>query len=178
MLQTSQMGSIPPPLVTTSGTLTQGSIVMNTAMTQQIQQQQQQTQQPQQIQAQPKLGSPNHSGPTRIPTPTLTPPATRPATPQKQPINVTAKSLQQQAVAATPVAVKDEPKNVKSVASAATSTADSSTESGSAVGKVQEQLKQSTSRSQTPTPAGSQPKTITIKIDPNQFLCEWRGCLK
>ena len=22
------------------------------------------------------------------------------------------------------------------------------------------------------------PKTITIKIDPNAFLCEWRGCLK
>lgn len=23
-----------------------------------------------------------------------------------------------------------------------------------------------------------EPKTITIKIDPNAFLCEWRGCLR
>lgn len=28
------------------------------------------------------------------------------------------------------------------------------------------------------TSAGSDSKTITIKIDPNAYLCEWRGCLR
>ncbi|XP_063979254.1 AT-rich interactive domain-containing protein 2 isoform X6 [Diachasmimorpha longicaudata] len=30
----------------------------------------------------------------------------------------------------------------------------------------------------TSTPVNSEPKTFTIKIDPNAYLCEWRGCLK
>ncbi|XP_011297067.1 AT-rich interactive domain-containing protein 2 isoform X2 [Fopius arisanus] len=30
----------------------------------------------------------------------------------------------------------------------------------------------------TSTPVNTETKTITIKIDPNAYLCEWRGCLK
>lgn len=44
--------------------------------------------------------------------------------------------------------------------------------------KIVSSSTESDAKPSTSQQASEQPKTITIKIDPNAFLCEWRGCLK
>ncbi|XP_014218963.1 AT-rich interactive domain-containing protein 2 isoform X2 [Copidosoma floridanum] len=215
ILQNSSIGQIPPPLVPTSGNMTQASIVMNSAVAQQIQQQQQLQVHPQpqqQVQSNPVTMVQTQqvmtgSVPSRVvtPTPANTPPPTRPTTPHQ------AAATQQPTVAA-PVVVKTpqpsvtpaqpvtkDSKDVKIVTtstSGGTENKGNSGNNGSNKSTTSQQeatttstiTSNSTTRAQTtstsaattatPTTTSNISKTITIKIDPTAFLCEWRGCLK
>lgn len=141
LLQSSAIGNIPPPLVPTSVTIPQTSIIVNSSVAQ---------------------TNPNTvtvtiptmqqcpvttSVPSRVvtPTPASTPPPTRPTTPH-------------QAAATHGLPAKQPVKVVKTVSSS-TST---------------EPIESKPSTSQ----QNADSKTVTIKIDPNAFLCEWRGCLR
>ncbi|XP_066590877.1 AT-rich interactive domain-containing protein 2 isoform X3 [Prorops nasuta] len=145
IMQSPALGNIPPPLVPTSATIPQTSIIVNSSVAQTN---------PNAVTVTiPAIAQPNPistSVPSRVvtPTPASTPPPTRPTTPH-------------QAAATHGIQVKPPAKVIKTVNSS------TSTEPES---------KPSTSQQQQPQP--SETKTITIKIDPNAFLCEWRGCLR
>ncbi|XP_043267599.1 AT-rich interactive domain-containing protein 2 isoform X3 [Venturia canescens] len=141
LLQSSALANIPPPLVATSATIPQASIIVNSSVAQSTPNAMTVT-----IPAIAQQCPVTTSLPSRVvtPTPASTPPPTRPTTPH-------------QAASTHGLPVKQAVKIVKTVSSS------TSTEPES---------KPSTSQ-QT-----SENKTITIKIDPNAFLCEWRGCLR
>ncbi|XP_076249375.1 brahma associated protein 170kD isoform X2 [Calliopsis andreniformis] len=141
ILQSPALGNIPPPLVPTSGTIPQTSIIVNSSVAQTNPNTVTVT-----IPAMAQQTPVSTSVPSRVvtPTPASTPPPTRPTTPH-------------QAAATHGLAAKQSPKVMKTVSSS------TSTEPES---------KPSTSQNQ------SESKTITIKIDPNAYLCEWRGCLR
>ncbi|XP_023289924.1 AT-rich interactive domain-containing protein 2 [Orussus abietinus] len=140
VLQSPALGNIPPPLVPTSATLPQTSIIVNSSVAQSS---------PNTVTvANPAIAQQvavTTSMPPRVvtPTPASTPPPTRPTTPH-------------QAAATHGLAVKQPVKIVKTVNSATS---------------METEAKPSTSQV-------AETKTITIKIDPNAFLCEWRGCLR
>lgn len=151
ILQSPALGNIPPPLVPTSATIPQASIIVNSSVAQTN---------PNTVtvtipaMAQQTVST---SVPSRVvtPTPASTPPPTRPTTPH-------------QAAATHGVsAVKPSPvtKVVKTVSSS------TSTEPESKPSTSQQQQQQTSQSLQ-------ENKTITIKIDPNAYLCEWRGCLR
>ncbi|XP_029164513.1 LOW QUALITY PROTEIN: AT-rich interactive domain-containing protein 2 [Nylanderia fulva] len=152
ILQSPALGNIPPPLVPTSATIPQASIIVNSSVAQTNPNTVTVT-----IPAMAQQTPVSTSVPSRVvtPTPASTPPPTRPTTPH------------QAAATHGVTAVKPSPatKIVKTVSSS------TSTEPES---------KPSTSQQQQPTPQPSpqESKTITIKIDPNAYLCEWRGCLR
>lgn len=141
ILQSPALGNIPPPLVPTSGTIPQTSIIVNSSVAQTNPNTVTVT-----IPAMAQQTPVSTSVPSRVvtPTPASTPPPTRPTTPH-------------QAAATHGLAAKQTPKVLKTVSSC------TSTEPES---------KPSTSQNQ------PENKTITIKIDPNAYLCEWRGCLR
>lgn len=141
LLQNSALANIPPPLVATSATIPQASIIVNSSVAQSTPNTMTVT-----IPAIAQQSPVTASLPSRVvtPTPASTPPPTRPTTPH-------------QAASTHGIPVKQNVKVVKTVSSS------TSTEPES---------KPSTSQQ----PAEN--KTITIKIDPNAFLCEWRGCLR
>lgn len=210
LMQSPAMGNIPPPLVPTSGAISQASIVMNTAVAQQIQQHQDQIVSHQQTITQQKITqvqakiqpaantvtvvqtqqaaavatTAGNSVPSRVVTPTSasTPPPTRPTTPRQ------AAATNQTPVTATPTKPQPQPiapasrtstetKEVLMV-TAATSTEPENTEStegNNAKKPLVTGQDTSTSRPQSPaTPI----KTITVTLERNSFLCEWRGCFK
>ena len=141
VLQGSTIANIPPPLVPTSVTIPQTSIIMNSSIAQSNSNTVTVT-----IPAMPQPSPIMTSVPSRVvtPTPASTPPPTRPTTPH-------------QAAATHGIAAKPPVKIVKTVSSSTSTEPESKP-----------------STSQQPTES----KTITIKIDPNAFLCEWRGCLR
>ncbi|XP_012267900.2 AT-rich interactive domain-containing protein 2 isoform X3 [Athalia rosae] len=141
ILQSSALSNVPPPLVPTSSTIPQASIIVNSSVAQSNTSGVTVT-----IPAMTQQGSVTTSVPSRVvtPTPASTPPPTRPTTPH-------------QAAATHGPAVKQPLKITKTTSSSTSTEIDS---------------RPSTSQQQTET------KTITIKIDPNAFLCEWRGCLR
>ncbi|XP_061932652.1 AT-rich interactive domain-containing protein 2 isoform X6 [Apis cerana] len=140
ILQSPALGNIPPPLVPTSGTIPQTSIIVNSSVAQTNPNTVTVT-----IPAMAQQTPVSTSVPSRVvtPTPASTPPPTRPTTPH-------------QAAATHGLPTKQPAKVIKTVSSS------TSTEPES---------KPSTSQNQPE-------KTITIKIDPNAYLCEWRGCLR
>ncbi|XP_016768176.2 AT-rich interactive domain-containing protein 2 isoform X2 [Apis mellifera] len=140
ILQSPALGNIPPPLVPTSGTIPQTSIIVNSSVAQTNPNTVTVT-----IPAMTQQTPVSTSVPSRVvtPTPASTPPPTRPTTPH-------------QAAATHGLPTKQPAKVIKTVSSS------TSTEPES---------KPSTSQNQPE-------KTITIKIDPNAYLCEWRGCLR
>lgn len=151
ILQSPALGNIPPPLVPTSATIPQASIIVNSSVAQTNPNTVTVT-----IPAMAQQTPISTSVPSRVvtPTPASTPPPTRPTTPH-------------QAAATHGVStVKPSPasKVVKTVSSS------TSTEPESKPSTSQQQQQQ-----QTPL---QENKTITIKIDPNAYLCEWRGCLR
>lgn len=143
ILQSPALGNIPPPLVPTSATIPQTSIIVNSSVastnpntvTVTI---------PAMVQQTPA----SISMPSRVmtPTPASTPPPTRPTTPH-----------QAAATHGSSLSVKPPIKIVKTVSSSTSTEPESKP-----------------STSQQP----QENKTITIKIDPNAYLCEWRGCLR
>ncbi|XP_076646460.1 brahma associated protein 170kD isoform X1 [Halictus rubicundus] len=141
ILQSPALGNIPPPLVPTSGTIPQTSIIVNSSVAQTNSNTVTVT-----IPAMAQQTPVSTSVPSRVvtPIPASTPPPTRPTTPH-------------QAAATHGLAAKQPPKIIKTVSSS------TSTEPESKPSTSQNQLEN---------------KTITIKIDPNAFLCEWRGCLR
>lgn len=163
LLQSSAISNVPPPLVSTSG-VNQTSIVVSNAVAQQIQQSQ--------FQSQAVLQQTTNTVRVLTPTatPTSTPPPTRPATPQQTSISTTKPMLA--------VVSKDSKKTAN------LETSNGNTTSGKP--STSQEADKTSSNPETPTKAagdtpsgsGQPPKTITIKIDPNMFLCEWRGCLK
>ncbi|XP_024887564.1 AT-rich interactive domain-containing protein 2-like isoform X3 [Temnothorax curvispinosus] len=153
ILQSPALGNIPPPLVPTSATIPQASIIVNSSVAQTNSNTVTVT-----IPAMAQQTPVSTSVPSRVvtPTPASTPPPTRPTTPH-------------QAAATHGVsAIKPSPvtKIVKTVSSS------TSTEPESKPSTSQQQQQH-----QTPQPL-QESKTITIKIDPNAYLCEWRGCLR
>ncbi|XP_071559643.1 uncharacterized protein Bap170 isoform X5 [Temnothorax nylanderi] len=151
ILQSPALGNIPPPLVPTSATIPQASIIVNSSVAQTNSNTVTVT-----IPAMAQQTPVSTSVPSRVvtPTPASTPPPTRPTTPHQA-----AATHGLSAVKPSPVT-----KVVKTVSSS------TSTEPES---------KPSTSQQQHQTPQPLQEsKTITIKIDPNAYLCEWRGCLR
>ncbi|XP_011175648.1 AT-rich interactive domain-containing protein 2 isoform X6 [Solenopsis invicta] len=153
ILQSSALSNIPPPLVPTSATIPQASIIVNSSAMAQTNPNTVTVTIPAMAQQTPV----STSVPSRVvtPTPASTPPPTRPTTPH-------------QAAATHGVsAVKPSPvtKIVKTVSSS------TSTEPESKPSTSQQQQQQQQQPLQ-------ENKTITIKIDPNAYLCEWRGCLR
>jgi len=148
ILQSPALGNIPPPLVPTSATIPQTSIIVNSSVAQ--------TGNPSTvtvtIPAMAQQTPVSTSVPSRVvtPTPASTPPPTRPTTPHQA-------AATHGVSAAKPLSAT---KMVKTVSSS------TSTEPES---------KPSTSQQQS---SSQENKTITIKIDPNAYLCEWRGCLR
>ncbi|XP_020300893.1 AT-rich interactive domain-containing protein 2 isoform X3 [Pseudomyrmex gracilis] len=151
ILQSPALGNIPPPLVPTSATMSQTSIIVNSSVTQTNPNTVTVT-----IPAIAQQTPVSTSVPSRVvtPTPASTPPPTRPTTPH-------------QAAATHGVTVVKPPPVTKIVKTVSSST---STEPESKPSTSQ-QLQQSSQSLQ-------ENKTITIKIDPNAYLCEWRGCLR
>ncbi|XP_018314182.1 AT-rich interactive domain-containing protein 2 isoform X6 [Mycetomoellerius zeteki] len=157
ILQSPALGNIPPPLVPTSATIPQASIIVNSSVAQTNPNTVTVT-----IPAMAQQTPVSTSVPSRVvtPTPASTPPPTRPTTPH-------------QAAATHGVStVKPSPttKVMKTVSSS------TSTEPESKPSTSQQQPQQH-QQQQTPQPM-QENKTITIKIDPNAYLCEWRGCLR
>ncbi|XP_011052557.1 PREDICTED: AT-rich interactive domain-containing protein 2 isoform X5 [Acromyrmex echinatior] len=153
ILQSPALGNIPPPLVPTSATIPQASIIVNSSVAQTNPNTVTVT-----IPAMAQQTPVSTSVPSRVvtPTPASTPPPTRPTTPH-------------QAAATHGVStVKSSPatKIVKTVSSS------TSTEPESKPSTSQQQQQQQTPQLM------QENKTITIKIDPNAYLCEWRGCLR
>lgn len=140
ILQSSALSNIPPPLVPTSSTIQQASIIVNSSVAQANTNAVTVT-----IPAMTQQGSVTSSVPSRVvtPTPASTPPPTRPTTPH-------------QAAATHGLAANKQPIKIIKTSSSTSTETDSRP-----------------STSQQP-----ETKTITIKIDPNAFLCEWRGCLR
>ncbi|XP_071867803.1 brahma associated protein 170kD isoform X2 [Bombus fervidus] len=140
ILQSPALGNIPPPLVPTSGTIPQTSIIVNSSVAQTNPNTVTVT-----IPAMAQQTPVSTSVPSRVvtPTPASTPPPTRPTTPHQ--------------AAATHGLPAKQPAKVMKTVSSSTST--------------EPESKPSTSQNQSE-------KTITIKIDPNAYLCEWRGCLR
>ncbi|KAK0096264.1 hypothetical protein PV326_005915, partial [Microctonus aethiopoides] len=155
IIQSSALGNIPPPLVPTSAAIPQASIIVNSSIAQTNTNTVTVTIPAVTQQCQNSI----NSVPSRVitPTPASTPPPTRPTTPHQ--ITVTSHAV-------APVAVKQA--SVKIVKNSnSTSTTFASTENDSKPSTSNQQQQQ-----------GTENKTITIKIDPNSYLCEWRGCLK
>ncbi|XP_035738109.1 AT-rich interactive domain-containing protein 2-like isoform X3 [Vespa mandarinia] len=141
ILQSPALGNIPPPLVPTSATIPQTSIIVNSSVAQTNPNTVTVT-----IPAMAQQNPVSASVPSRVvtPTPASTPPPTRPTTPH-------------QAAATHGHLVKPPVKAIKTVSSSTSTEPESKP-----------------STSQLPP----ENKTITIKIDPNAYLCEWRGCLR
>ena len=175
MIQGTAVSNIPPPLIASSGqTVTHGTVIMNNQVPQNIppiqgplmnpaavcQSNTQINQQNQtvQINQQQMVISSNQNVPasttcgmiSRVVTPT---PASSTPPPTTRP--------------ATPHQVATTQDNVRKTGAKLIKTVLNPTTTPSDV-----ENKPSTSQEQ------QLPKTITIKIDPNSFLCEWRGCLK
>jgi len=148
ILQSPALGNIPPPLVPTSATIPQTSIIVNSSVAQ--------TGNPSTvtvtIPAMAQQTPVSTSVPSRVvtPTPASTPPPTRPTTPH-------------QAAATHGVSAAKPPPATKMVKTVSSSTS------------TEPESKPSTSQQQS---SSQENKTITIKIDPNAYLCEWRGCLR
>ncbi|XP_011647947.1 AT-rich interactive domain-containing protein 2 isoform X5 [Pogonomyrmex barbatus] len=152
ILQSPALGNIPPPLVPTSATIPQTSIIVNSSVAQTNPNTVTVT-----IPAMAQQTPVSTSVPSRVvtPTPASTPPPTRPTTPHQ------AAATHGVSAAKSPVT-----KVIKTVSSS------TSTEPESKPSTSQQQQQQQQS------PQSLQEKTITIKIDPNAYLCEWRGCLR
>ncbi|XP_008217124.1 AT-rich interactive domain-containing protein 2 isoform X3 [Nasonia vitripennis] len=208
LMQSPAMGNIPPPLVPTSGAISQASIVMNSAVAQQIQQQQDQVVSQQQTitqqritqvqaQTQPAANTvtvvqtqqaaavattAGNSVPSRVvtPTPASTPPPTRPTTPRQAAATnlapMTAPTKPQPQLIAPSPRTSTETKEVVMV-TAATSTEPENTESTEGNNTKKSLTSQETSTSRPQSPATPM-KTITVTLERNAFLCEWRGCFK
>ncbi|XP_072746615.1 uncharacterized protein Bap170 isoform X4 [Anoplolepis gracilipes] len=155
ILQSPALGNIPPPLVPTSATIPQASIIVNSSVAQANPNTVTVT-----IPAMAQQTPVSTSVPSRVvtPTPASTPPPTRPTTPH-------------QAAATHGVSAVKPPSTTKVVKTVSSST---STEPESKPSTSQQQ-QQPTSL---PQSSPQESKTITIKIDPNAYLCEWRGCLR
>ncbi|XP_014476036.1 PREDICTED: AT-rich interactive domain-containing protein 2 isoform X9 [Dinoponera quadriceps] len=149
ILQSPALSNIPPPLVPTSATIPQTSIIVNSSVVSQTNPNTVTVTIPAMTQQQTPVST---NLPSRVvtPTPPSTPPPTRPATPH-------------QTIATHGVVT------VKSPLAKVVKTVSSST-------STEPESKPSTS--QQPTSQVTESKTITIKIDPNAYLCEWRGCLR
>lgn len=156
ILQSPALGNIPPPLVPTSATIPQASIIVNSSVAQANPNTVTVT-----IPAMAQQTPVSTSVPSRVvtPTPASTPPPTRPTTPH-------------QAAATHGVSAVKPPSATKIVKTVSSSTS------------TEPESKPSTSQQQQPAPqplpqsSPQENKTITIKIDPNAYLCEWRGCLR
>jgi len=157
ILQSPALGNIPPPLVPTSATIPQASIIVNSSVAQTNPNTVTVT-----IPAMAQQTPVSTSVPSRVvtPTPASTPPPTRPTTPH-------------QAAATHGISVVKPSPATKVVKTVSSST---STEPESKPSTSQQQQQQQ-QQQQTPQPL-QENKTITIKIDPNAYLCEWRGCLR
>ncbi|KAG5322670.1 ARID2 protein, partial [Pseudoatta argentina] len=153
ILQSPALGNIPPPLVPTSATIPQASIIVNSSVAQTNPNTVTVT-----IPAMAQQTPVSTSVPSRVvtPTPASTPPPTRPTTPHQA-----AATHGVSTVKASPAT-----KIVKTVSSS------TSTEPESKPSTSQQQQQQQTPQLM------QENKTITIKIDPNAYLCEWRGCLR
>ncbi|XP_032671918.1 AT-rich interactive domain-containing protein 2 isoform X6 [Odontomachus brunneus] len=151
ILQSPALSNIPPPLVPTSATIPQASIIVNSSVVSQTNPNTVTVTIPAITQQQTPVST---SLPSRVvtPTPPSTPPPTRPATPHQ--------TIAGHGV----VAVKSPLTKVMKTVSSSTS--------------IELESKPSTSQQQQHTPQVTENKTITIKIDPNAYLCEWRGCLR
>ncbi|EFN85727.1 AT-rich interactive domain-containing protein 2, partial [Harpegnathos saltator] len=149
ILQSPALSNIPPPLVPTSATIPQASIIVNSSVVSQTNPNTVTVTIPAMAQQQTPITT---SLPSRVvtPTPPSTPPPTRPATPHQM---IATHGM---------VAVKSPLAKIVKTVSSSTST--------------EPESKPSTSQQQTLQTTES--KTITIKIDPNAYLCEWRGCLR
>lgn len=156
LLQSPALGNIPPPLVPTSATIPQASIIVNSSVAQANPNTVTVT-----IPAMAQQTPVSTSVPSRVvtPTPASTPPPTRPTTPH-------------QAAATHGVSAVKPPPATKIVKTVSSST---STEPESKPSTSQQQQQQQQPASQSSL---QENKTITIKIDPNAYLCEWRGCLR
>uniref|UniRef100_A0ABD2WG46 ARID domain-containing protein n=1 Tax=Trichogramma kaykai TaxID=54128 RepID=A0ABD2WG46_9HYME len=197
-IQGSTVANIQSPLVSSAGTIVVNSPNVVQQVTQMVQQQVKTNSLPVQMTTQ----QPSSPMPVRVVTPTPapipTPPTSRPTTPlQQQTTIVSATKIQQ-----IPKEIKKEEtektpsKSEKSVPQNSLSSTTSSTTTTTATAVTAATATTTTTttttntntntnstsnnnaRGQTPTPPSNTPKTITIKIDPNKFLCEWRGCLK
>ncbi|XP_050457136.1 AT-rich interactive domain-containing protein 2 isoform X4 [Cataglyphis hispanica] len=153
ILQSPALGNIPPPLVPTSATIPQASIIVNSSVAQANPNTVTVT-----IPAMAQQTPVSTSVPSRVvtPTPASTPPPTRPTTPH-------------QAAATHGISAVKPPVVTKVVKTVSSST---STEPESKPSTSQQPASQTLSQS------SQENKTITIKIDPNAYLCEWRGCLR
>lgn len=153
ILQSPALGNIPPPLVPTSATIPQASIIVNSSVAQANPNTVTVT-----IPAMAQQTPVSTSVPSRVvtPTPASTPPPTRPTTPH-------------QAAATHGISAVKPPVVTKVVKTVSSST---STEPESKPSTSQQTASQTLSQS------SQENKTITIKIDPNAYLCEWRGCLR
>lgn len=155
ILQSPALGNIPPPLVPTSATIPQASIIVNSSMAQANPNTVTVT-----IPAMAQQTPISTSVPSRVvtPTPASTPPPTRPTTPHQ--------------AAATHGVPAIKPSPVTKIMKTVSSSTSTEPESKPSTSQQQQQQQQ-----QTPQPV-QENKTITIKIDPNAYLCEWRGCLR
>lgn len=154
ILQSPALSNIPPPLVPTSATIPQASIIVNSSVMSQTNSNTVTVTIPATVAMSQQQTPISTSLPSRVvtPTPPSTPPPTRPATPH-------------QAIATHGVvAVKSPITKIMKTVSSSTST--------------ELESKPSTSQQQQQTLQSTESKTITIKIDPNAYLCEWRGCLR
>ncbi|KYN02707.1 AT-rich interactive domain-containing protein 2 [Cyphomyrmex costatus] len=157
ILQSPALGNIPPPLVPTSATIPQASIIVNSSVAQTNPNTVTVT-----IPAMTQQTPVSTSVPSRVvtPTPASTPPPTRPTTPH-------------QAAATHGVSTVKPSSAIKVVKTVSSST---STEPESKPSTSQQQHQQQQQQQQTPQPM--QENKTMIKIDPNAYLCEWRGCLR
>ncbi|XP_011695103.1 PREDICTED: AT-rich interactive domain-containing protein 2 isoform X5 [Wasmannia auropunctata] len=155
ILQSPALGNIPPPLVPTSATIPQASIIVNSSVAQANPNTVTVT-----IPAMAQQTPISTSVPSRVvtPTPASTPPPTRPTTPHQ--------------AAATHGVPAIKPSPVTKIMKTVSSSTSTEPESKPSTSQQQQQQQQ-----QTPQPV-QENKTITIKIDPNAYLCEWRGCLR
>ncbi|XP_044020286.1 uncharacterized protein LOC122860511 isoform X2 [Aphidius gifuensis] len=207
LLQSSALGNIPPPLVPTSSPLSQASIIVNNnTLTQHNNGNTMTVTIPGLPHGCSVVNS--VSGRVVTPTPASTPPPTRPSTPhqaastigigvkqqvqqqQQQQVQVQVQQIQiqkqvqmqqqvqqQQAQQQVQQQVQQQQQQQqqipvgKIVKNSTTSTSTSTSTSTD----DRDNSKPSTSQI---NPTDNNNKTFTIKIDPNAFLCEWRGCLK
>ncbi|XP_012541667.1 AT-rich interactive domain-containing protein 2 isoform X7 [Monomorium pharaonis] len=152
ILQSPALSNIPPPLVPTSATIPQASIIVNSSVAPTNPNTVTVT-----IPAMAQQTPVSTSVPSRVvtPTPASTPPPTRPTTPH-------------QAAATHGVSVA-KPSPVTKIVKTVSSSTSTEPESKPSTSQQQQQQQQQSLQEN---------KTITIKIDPNAYLCEWRGCLR
>ncbi|KAL0118046.1 hypothetical protein PUN28_009019 [Cardiocondyla obscurior] len=161
ILQSPALGNIPPPLVPTSATIPQASIIVNSSIAQANPNTVTVT-----IPAMAQQTPVSTSVPSRVvtPTPASTPPPTRPTTPHQ--------------AAATHGASTIKPLTATKIVKTVSSSTSTEPESKPSTSQQQQQQQQQQQLQQQTSQPLQENKTITIKIDPNAYLCEWRGCLR